>query len=78
MPDNTEEIARSHRDLEEKIRQRAEEIYRTRNTGSDLENWLQAEREVLGAAGQPAQDRGTTVGWSGRPRRDETKSSGSS
>jgi hypothetical protein len=77
MPDQTEDIARSHRELEEKIRQRAEEIYRTRNQGSDLDNWLLAEKEVLGEGAQPAQDRGTTVGWSGRPLRTDTETLGS-
>jgi hypothetical protein len=37
--------------LEEKIRQRAHQIYLNRGSrnGSDLDDWLQAEREVLKA-----------------------------
>ncbi len=64
MPDNDEAIARSHTDLEEQIRRRAYEIHCSRDGsgGSALEDWLQAEREILGEARQPAQDRGTTVG----------------
>ncbi|HUI80927.1 MAG TPA: DUF2934 domain-containing protein [Bryobacteraceae bacterium] len=39
------------RELQQKIKQRAEEIYREQGNPhhSDLENWLQAEREVLQA-----------------------------
>jgi Protein of unknown function (DUF2934) len=33
--------------LEHRIRQRAYELYQTRVQGSDLQDWLQAEREVL-------------------------------
>ncbi len=67
------EISQSHQDLEERIRRRAHEIYLSRGSqGSELDDWLQAEREVLGKSRQPAQDRGTTVGaaakqgWTGR------------
>jgi len=65
----TRAIAQSHIELEEKIRQRAYEIYRQRG-GPDLDNWLEAEREVLGKSRQPAQDRGTTVGDARRPGRN--------
>jgi Protein of unknown function (DUF2934) len=33
--------------LEHRIRQRAHELYQVRVQGSDLQDWLQAEREVL-------------------------------
>ena len=61
-------IAESHIELEEEIRRRAYEIHQQRG-GSEMENWLEAEQEVLGKARQPAQDRGTTVGPGGRPER---------
>ncbi len=64
------EIAKSHLELEERIRRRAYEIYLSRGeSGSELEDWLQAEREVLGESRQPAQDRGTTVGDAHKPDR---------
>ena len=42
-------------DLHETIRRRAEEIYirNGRVSGRDVENWTQAEREVLAEAGKP-------------------------
>jgi ParB-like chromosome segregation protein Spo0J len=63
----TDELAmESHLALEEKVRQRAHEIWRSHaHNGNDtaLDDWLQAEQEVLGRdAHQPAQDRGTVVG----------------
>jgi 5-carboxymethyl-2-hydroxymuconate isomerase len=68
MPDDDSVIARSHRELEERIRSRAYEIHRSKNgDGSELEDWLEAEREVLGEGRQPAQDRGTTVGSAKKP-----------
>jgi hypothetical protein len=33
--------------LQHRIKQRAYELYRAREDGSDLRDWLQAEREVL-------------------------------
>lgn len=33
--------------LQDRIRQRAYELYRAREDGSDLQDWLQAEHEVL-------------------------------
>lgn len=66
----TDEIARSHLELEGQVRRRAYEIYLSRETpGSELDDWLQAEREILGEAKQPAQDRGTTVGDAHSPER---------
>src|SRR6478672_3020292 len=63
-------IADSHIELERRIRERAYQIYRARNgePGNAVDDWLQAEREILGAAKQPAQDRGTVVGPAGVPR----------
>ena len=52
----------SHIGTEETIRRRAYEIYceRGRQPGSELDDWLRAEREVLGASGpaNPGQDPG--------------------
>jgi hypothetical protein len=62
------EISQSQLEQEERIRQRAYEIYRERG-GTELENWLEAEQEVLGKSQQPAQDRGSTVGAAARPVR---------
>jgi hypothetical protein len=66
----TQEIAKSHIELEEFVRRRAYEIYLSRGTpSSELDDWLQAEREILGDSKQPAQDRGTTVGDTHTPYR---------
>lgn len=66
MPERDELIAQSHTDLAERIRGRAHEIWRSRGSnGGDtsLDDWLEAEREILGDdAHQPAQDRATVVG----------------
>ena len=64
-------VVQSHLGLEERIRRRAHEIYLSRRggAGSALDDWLRAEREILGKSGQPAQDRGTTVGSARRPGR---------
>jgi hypothetical protein len=66
---NDQLVAQSHLELEERVRRRAHEIWQSRrhgnNTGRDsaLDDWLQAEAEVLGRdPHQPAQDRGTVVG----------------
>ena len=73
MPDNDRTIAQSHIELEERIRSRAHEIWLMRANREDddrtaLDDWLQAEREVLGEdSHQPAQDRGATVGSARRP-----------
>ncbi len=71
-------VVESHLDLEERIRQRAHEIYlaRGRLPGSELDDWLEAEREVLGRSAQPAQDRGTTVGSAKAPEADEMEKLG--
>jgi hypothetical protein len=75
MPDSDELIAQSHLELEERIRKRAQEIWLSRrHDGQDtaLEDWLEAERQVLGEdPHQSAQNRGTTVGDAHRPGRFE-------
>jgi hypothetical protein len=72
MPQSDQLIAESHLELEERIRQRAHQIWRSHGNHDSqdtaLDDWLQAEREVLGEdPHQPAQDRGTTVGDAHRP-----------
>ena len=66
MPDRDEAIAQSHIELAERIRRRAHEIWKSRGRkdgDTSLEDWLQAEREIVGEdAHQPAQDRATVVG----------------
>jgi hypothetical protein len=66
MPHRDELIAQSHIELEERIRRRAHEIWASHgreNGDTSLEDWLQAEREIVGEdAHQPAQDRATVVG----------------
>lgn len=61
---DAQEIARSHIELEERIRRRAHEIYEQRGgqPGSDLDDWLQAEKEILGESRGGTQNRGTVVG----------------
>ncbi len=46
----TREVEREEVPIEEQIRRRAHEIYveRGESPGSDVEDWLQAEREILG------------------------------
>jgi hypothetical protein len=63
----TDELAmESHLALEERVRRRAHAIWESHphnGNHSALDDWLQAEREVLGRdPHQPAQDRGTVVG----------------
>lgn len=70
-------VVESHLELEERIRTRAYEIYRSHGReGTALDDWLRAEREVLGRGRQPAQDRGTTVGDAHRPSRELTDAAG--
>jgi Protein of unknown function (DUF2934) len=69
------EIAQNRLEMEQQIRRRAHEIHQEKG-GSELDNWLEAEREVLGRSAQPAQDRGSTVGSARRPSRDETRNLG--
>ena len=70
MPELPEiEVVQSHLDLEERVRRRAYEIWaeRGRQPGHELDDWLQAEQQVLGAGKQPAQERGTSVGDAHKP-----------
>jgi Protein of unknown function (DUF2934) len=63
-------IAESHLTLDARIRRRAYEVYlrRAGRAGSDLEDWLEAEREVLGeSAHDSAENRATVIGHAGRP-----------
>jgi hypothetical protein len=67
MPESDQLIAQSHLRLEEHVRRRAHQIWRSHGKGTTkdtaLDDWLQAENEVLGRdPHQPAQDRGTVVG----------------
>ena len=63
------QAAESHLELEETIRRRAHELYWQRggDAGSDLEDWLRAEREVLGGDPERAQDKGSVVGSAKTP-----------
>jgi hypothetical protein len=72
MPGIDSLIAESHIELEERIRRRAHEIWLSRKDRdrreTALDDWLQAERQVLGNdPHQSPQDRGTTVGDAHRP-----------
>jgi len=63
-------IAESHIALAERIRQRAHEIYLARGgePGHDLDDWLQAEREILGEAHKDSvENRATVIGSAARP-----------
>ena len=63
-------IAESHLLLEERIRRRAHEIYLSRGAqpGSELDDWLQAEREILGEGPKDsAENRATVIGKATRP-----------
>ncbi len=72
-------IGESHLELDQRIRARAHEIFLARGAapGSDLDDWLQAERELLGGATRNiAQDRATVVGSAAKPSREETEELG--
>jgi hypothetical protein len=63
-------IAESHLLLWERVRQRAYEIYLSRNgrPGTDLDDWLQAEREILGESHKDsAENRATVIGSAASP-----------
>lgn len=65
MSDPVAPIAESHIDLDARIRRRAHEIWESHAHDNDtaLEDWLQAEREIVGdSPQQPAQDRATVIG----------------
>jgi hypothetical protein len=81
MSENDDAIAHSHLALNEKIRRRAHEIWLSRKHagGEDaaLEDWLQAEQEILGKdEHSSAQSRGTTVGPAYAPGRALTDDQG--
>jgi hypothetical protein len=83
MPDSDHIIAQSHIELEKRIRERAHQIWVAHHQGKDrgdhgaLEDWLQAEREVLGDDGRhSAQNRGTTVGDAHVPDRGRMPETG--
>jgi hypothetical protein len=80
MLDRDRPIVRSHLELEERVRRRAHEIWSSHKDAAGntaLDDWLQAEREILGDSPlQPAQDRGTVVGDAHRPDPDEIRSLG--
>lgn len=63
-------VAESHLTLEDRIRRRAYEIHE-HHAGqghSDVDDWLQAEREILGGEnGDTTEDRATVIGHAGRP-----------
>jgi len=65
-----EPIAQSHLILEDRIRERARQIYLARDPdhGSEIDDWLKAEREILGESGRDtAENRATAAGHAGRP-----------
>ena len=65
-----DQVAESHLALEQRIRQRAHEIYLSRGAqpGSDLDDWLQAEREILRESPKDsAENRATVIGSAARP-----------
>lgn len=70
MPDSDDAITQSHLELNRRIRERAYQIWTSRggkNTNGTrdtaLEDWLEAEREILDSDDlRAAQNRGTVVG----------------
>lgn len=66
------QIAQGHVELEERIRRRAYEIHQLKG-GTELENWLEAEQELVGHAPQTAQARGATSGDAHKPIRKLTE-----
>jgi len=61
---DAKQIAASHVEAEESIRRRAHQIYRERGggPGRELEDWLQAERELMGGNAIRAQQKATVIG----------------
>jgi hypothetical protein len=80
MKDTADLAAERHISLEQRVRQRAHEIWLSRReTGVDTsqQDWLEAEREVLGHDGNSSpQDRGTTIGPAGTQYEADGKTSG--
>jgi len=63
-------IAESHLTLEKRIRRRAHQLYLARGEkpGHDLDDWLQAEREILGESPKDsAENRATVIGSAASP-----------
>ena len=53
----TEQTRRSSENLQEQISRRAYELYEERGEQSDPnQNWIDAEKEILGASNQPASE----------------------
>jgi Protein of unknown function (DUF2934) len=71
-------IAQSHLDLDARIRRRAHEIWQSHPDGNTaLQDWLQAEHEILGGASEPAaQSRATVVGDAHTPDPDRIQGMG--
>lgn len=75
MPENESDrlAAQSHLELDRRIRERAHQIWLSRGGQEDgpdkhLEDWLQAEREVLGDSPKnSAMSRGATIGNAHKP-----------
>jgi hypothetical protein len=75
MPNSDQLVSQSHLELEKRIRARAHKLWQARTNGhpssdehSELQDWLQAERELLGSNPKDsAQNRGATVGNAGTP-----------
>jgi hypothetical protein len=70
--ENDAAIAQSHVTLEERIRSRAHQIWLARGgsglDSAELDDWLEAERQVLGNDPHfSPQSRGTTVGSAFKP-----------
>jgi hypothetical protein len=74
--DNDGLIAQSHLNFHEKVRERAHQIWLShpdrRDQDTALQDWLQAEQEVLNADSYgTAQNRGSIVGSARVPDRNE-------
>jgi hypothetical protein len=72
MPDRDQVSADSHLDLENRVRRRAHELWlshKDKNSDTALQDWLQAEREILGTGlrEEPVQNRATVIGDARRP-----------
>ncbi|MCC6857329.1 MAG: DUF2934 domain-containing protein [Bryobacterales bacterium] len=61
---DAKQIAASHLDAQEHIRRRAYEIYRKRGGGEGraLDDWLEAERELLGNPPERVRHKASIVG----------------
>ena len=63
-------VAERHLETEEHIRQRAHEIWEARGgaPGNELDDWLQAEREILGSQKDTGQERTQAAGGGKKSR----------